>query len=467
VASLFDRAANGVKQLAHAWNAFMDQPVQGPTRMGFGGSVNSGASPGRNRMAVSNDRSIITSIYTRVGIDVAAINMNHVYLDENKHYLRDAKSGLNNCLTLKANIDQGARAFRQDVAMTLFDKGYIAIVPIDTSDTPLLSGTYDIFTLRVGEIINWYPRHVRLRVYNDIKGVKEEITMPKDVVAIVENPLYSVMNEPNSTYQRLLRKLSLLDSIDEAASSGKLDLIIQLPYAVKNETRKDQAEERARDIENQLKGSKYGVAYTDATEKITQLNRPVENNMLAQVQFLTGMLYSQLGLAESVFNGTADEKTLLNYYNRTIEPILGAITESMKSSFLTKTARAQGQSIEYYRDPFKLLAIQDLAELADKLTRNEILSSNEFRGLLGFKPSSDPNADKLLNKNLPIQAGVPAPSSTDLGEIPSTPIRPGGEQQAITAGPTPSPDISDEQNAIFENAMVQLEAKIKKIGSGK
>lgn len=402
--SIFDRFAGGANRLAHAWNAFINTPDQVNTRSGNGGFSNSGTNPSRTRLISSNDRSIISSIYNRIGIDTAAVNINHVYLDPNKHYLKDAPSGLNNCLMLKANIDQGARAFRQDMAMTLFDKGVIALVPIDTSDVPLPSGSYDIYTMRVGEVINWYPQFVRVRVYNEQTGRREELTLSKTLVAIVENPLYSVMNEPNSTLQRLLRKLNLLDSIDEASSSGKLDMIIQLPYVVKNDTRREQAEERARDIENQLKGSKYGVAYTDGTEKITQLNRPVENNMLSQVQYLTGLLYSQLGLTEAVFDGTADEKTMLNYYNRTIEPILGAIAESMKATFLTKTARSQGQSIEYYRDPFKLLAISDLAELADKLTRNEILSSNEFRSLIGFKPSSDPQADKLLNKNLPFQS---------------------------------------------------------------
>jgi hypothetical protein len=421
-----------MNRLAHAWNVFVNLPDQTKVRTGYGGFGSAGGNPSRVRLSTTNDRSIITSVYTRVGIDAAAINMSHVYLDENKRYLKDANSGLNNCLTLRANIDQGARAFRQDIVMSLFDKGTIAIVPVNTSDMPLPSGSYDIYSLRVGEIIAWYPRHVRIRLYNDITGKKEEITMLKSTVAIVENPLYSVMNEPNSTYQRLLRKLNLLDAVDEVAASGKLDIIIQLPYVVKNDTKREQADQRARDIESQLKGSKYGVAYTDGTEKITQLNRPAENNMLAQVKFLTGMLYSQLGLTESVFDGTADEKTLLNYYNRTIEPVLGAIAEAMKYIFLTRTARTQGQSIEYYRDPFKLLGIQDLAELADKLTRNEILTSNEFRSLLGFKPSTDPNADKLLNKNLPVQA-----QPGEASEITSvTPVRP--KPLALPAGKTDS-----------------------------
>lgn len=428
--SIFDRASRGFKQLAHAWNAFLDTPDENRYRSGLGTFVGGGGSPSRNRISTSADRTIINSIYTRIGIDGAAININHVYLDENKHYLKDANSGLNNCLSLQANIDQGGRAFVQDIIMTLLDKGTIAIVPIDTSDVPMPSGSYDIYTMRVGEIVNWYPQHVRVRVYDERVGKKTDITLPKNFVAVVENPLYSVMNEPNSIYQRLLRKLNLLDSVDEAASSGKLDLIIQLPYAVRNETRTEQAEQRARDIENQLKGSRYGVAYTDGSERITQLNRPAENNMLAQVTYLTAMLYAQLGLSESVFDGSADEKTLLNYYNRTIEPIMAAVAQAMKRTFLTKTARTQGQSVEYYRDPFKNLTLDKLAELADKLTRNEILSSNEFRSLIGFKPSSDPNADKLLNKNLPVQA-QPAgaapkaiePSSTDLGELEAVPVK--------------------------------------------
>lgn len=460
--SLFDRLAAGANRLAHAWNAFSNPSAQvaSADRVSYGGYTGLAGRPDRTRLNPAYDRSIISSIYTRLAMDVAAVTMNHVYLDENKHYIRDANSGLNNCLTLQANIDQGGRAFRQDIAMTLFDKGVIAIVPVDTSDAPLLSGSWDIYTMRVGEVVQWYPQFVRVRLYNDRTGVKDEVTLPKNMVAIVENPLYAVMNEPNSTLKRLLRKLSLLDTIDEAASSGKLDLIIQLPYTVKNETRKEQATERARDIEMQLKGSKYGVAYTDGTEKITQLNRPVENNMLAEVQFLTGLLYSQLGLTEAVFNGTADEKTMLNYFNRTIEPILAAITEAMKRSFLTKTARTQGQSIEYYHDLFKFLGISDLADLADKLTRNEILTSNEFRSLIGFKPSKDPNADKLLNKNMPVQPGVggqPASGS-------------GGPSTAMTATPASTPAAGADtsaQDAIFNNTLDGLEKQVKAITAGK
>lgn len=455
MASVFDRVSLTRDRLAHAWNAFVNTQDTDTVRMGFGGSVVATANPGRNRISTAGDKTIMSSIYTRISIDFASVEMNHVYLDDNKRYLKDAASGLNNCLTVQANIDQGGRQFRQDMCMTLLDKGYIAIIPVDTSDNPLPSGTYDIFTLRIGEIISWYPRNVRVRAYNDITGKKEDITLPKSVVAIVENPLYAVMNEPNSTYQRLLRKLSLLDAVDEAASSGKLDIIIQLPYVVKNQTKQEQAEQRARDIEQQLKGSKYGVAYTDGTERITQLNRPAENNMLAQVQYLTTQLYSQLGLAPSVFDGTADEKTLLNYYNRTIEPLLGAVAEAMKRSFLTKTARTQGQSIEFYRDPFKLLAISDLAELADKLTRNEILTSNEFRALMGYKPSKDPQADKLLNKNLPLQSqqAVNAESAlsktprVDLGElqqVPNAPTPAPNQQKALTSAPTQPPSTRKE-----------------------
>jgi hypothetical protein len=426
--SIFDRISAAADSLAHSWNAFINTPAKSRQRSGLGSFMSGGPNPSQNRLSVTSDRSIITSIYTRIAIDTAAVTINHVYLDENHRYLRDANSGLNNCMNLQANIDQGGRAFRQDIASSLLDKGYIAIVPIDTSDDPLPSGSYDIYTMRVGEIVAWSPRFVRVRLYNDITGNKEELWLPKNVVAIVHNPLYAVMNEPNGTYQRLLRKLNLLDAVDEAASSGKLDIIIQLPYVVRDKMREEQAEQRARDIESQLKTSRYGVAYTDGAEKITQLNRPAENNMLAQVQFLTGMLYSQLGLTEAVFDGTADQKTMLNYYNRTIEPILGAIAEAMKRTFLTKTARTQGQSIEYYRDPFKLLTLDDMGSIVDKLSRNEILTGNELRALLGYKPSADPNADKLLNKNLPVQAqSADAPSQ----QMTATPVRPEAKPLAI------------------------------------
>ena len=434
--SIFDRISAVGDVLAHSWNAFLNTPQQAIRQRSGLGSFSSGgsANPSANRLSVTSDRSIITSIYTRIAIDVAAVTINHVYLDENHRYLKDANSGLNNCLNLQANIDQGGRAFRQDMASSLLDKGYIAVVPIDTSDNPLPSGSYDIYTMRVGEVVAWAPQFVRVRLYNELNGIKEELWLPKTVAAIVHNPLYAVMNEPNGTYQRLLRKLNLLDAIDEAASSGKLDIIIQLPYVVRDKMREEQAETRARDIENQLKTSRYGVAYTDGAEKITQLNRPAENNMLAQVQFLTGMLYSQLGLTEAVFDGTADQKTMLNYYNRTIEPILGAIAEAFKRTFLTKTARTQGQSIEYYRDPFKLMTLEDMGSVVDKLSRNEILTGNELRALLGYKPSTDPNADKLLNKNLPVQA---QPAGQTLEELQATPVRPANAQQlALEPGKT-------------------------------
>lgn len=387
-------------RIKHAWNAFTGQGDQ--FRKPFSDYGESyGTRPDRVRLTISNERSIISSIYTRLGIDVAAVDIRHVRLDDNERYIETIQSGLNNCLQLEANIDQGARAFRQDVAMTLFDRGVIAIVPVDTTINPQVSGSYDINTLRVGEIVTWYPRHVRVKLYNDKLGRKEELTLPKTTVAIIENPLYSVMNEPNSTLQRLIRKLNILDAVDEQSGSGKLDIIIQLPYVIKTEARRQQAEQRRTDIENQLKGSKYGIAYTDGTEKITQLNRAAENNMLKQIEYLTTMLYGQLGLTEEVFTGNADEKVMLNYFNRTIEPILAAITEGMKRTFLTKTARSQLQSIEYFRDPFKLVAVSDIAEIADKFTRNEILSSNEVRGIIGFKPVKDPEADELRNKNLP------------------------------------------------------------------
>lgn len=393
-------------RLKHAWNAFLDQipsdqdhiksfDIRNDYGLAYGGR------PDRRRLTFSNERSIISSIYTRLSIDVASVEIRNVRLDNNNRYVGDIDSGLNNCLTLEANIDQAARAFRQDIAMTLFDKGVAALVPVDTTINPSTSGGFDIKTLRVGEIVAWRPRHVKISLYNEAKGRREEILLEKKFVAIVENPLYAVMNETNSTLQRLIRKLNLLDAVDEQSSSGKLDLIIQLPYVIKSEARRQQAEQRRHDIEFQLKGSQYGIAYTDGTEKVTQLNRPAENNLLKQVEYLTSMLYTQLGLTEEVMSGTADEKAMLNYYNRTIEPILTAITEAMKRTFLTKTARSQRQSVMYFRDPFKLVPVNDIAEIADKFTRNEILSSNEIRSVIGFKPSTDPKADQLMNSNMP------------------------------------------------------------------
>jgi hypothetical protein len=360
----------------------------------------SGTRPDRSRLRIGTERSIITSIFTRIGIDVSSIPIQHIRLDPNGRFLETIPSGLNNCLTLEANIDQTARAFIQDVVISMCDEGAVAIVPVDTTTNPAITGSYDVITMRTGKIVQWYPRHVRVSVYNEQVGQRQEITLSKSYVAIVENPLYSVMNEPNSTLQRLIAKLNLLDAVDEQSGSGKLDLIVQLPYVVKTAARKAQADERRKDIEEQLKGSKYGIAYVDGTERVTQLNRPAENNLMGQIEFLTSMLHSQLGLTKAVFDGTADEQEMLNYYNRTIEPILSAITDSMKRVFLTKTARSQNQSIGYLRDPFRLVSVTSLSDIADKFTRNEILSSNEVRGIIGYKPSSEKGADALRNKNL-------------------------------------------------------------------
>lgn len=388
------------KQIKHAWNAFMNLDMEAQFRS-YQGGVGYSVRPDRVRLTYSNERSILSSILTRLALDVTGVDMRHVRLDENGRYLEDVDSGLNYCLTTEANIDQAASALRQDIVMTLFDKGVAAIVPVDTTVDPSVSGSFDVKTLRVGEVVAWYPRHVRVNLYNEAFGRREEITLEKKFVAIVENPLFSVMNEPNSTLQRLIRKLNLLDVVDEQSSSGKLDMIIQLPYVIKSESRRQAAEQRRKDIEFQLKGSQYGIAYTDGTEKITQLNRPAENNLLKQVEFLTEMLYTQLGLTTEVMNGTADEKAMLNYNNRTIKPILQAIVEAMRRTFLTKTARSQKQTIVYFRDPFSLVPMEVLAEIADKFTRNEILSANEIRQAIGIKPSKDPKADELKNSNMP------------------------------------------------------------------
>lgn len=402
-------------RLAHAWNAFSDRAATDDmvsyASQGYGEAIS--VMPGRIRTYGHNERSIITSIYARMSIDVASVDIRHVRLDENARYLETILSGLNNCLDLDANIDQAGRQFKQSIAWTLFDKGVLAIVPIDTSLNPLVTGAYDINTMRVAEILKWYPRHVRVSVYNDRTGLNQELVLPKEMVAIVENPLYEVMNQPNSTLQRLIRKLAILDAVDEASSSGKLDLIIQLPYVIKSDARRQQAEQRRSDIEMQLKGSKYGIAYTDGTERITQLNRPTENNLLTQIEYLTNMLYAQLGLTKGIFDGTASEAEMLNYHNRTVEPILTAITQSMKRRFLTKTARSQLQSIEFFRDPFKLVPISQLAEIADKFTRNEIATSNDVRSIVGWKPHADPKADQLVNSNMPVdkRGGEQLPSS--------------------------------------------------------
>ncbi len=384
-------------RLKHAWNAFLSrEPTSYYQGLGRGYSYR----PDRPRLTRGNERSIVTSVLNRIALDAAAINIQHVKLDENGRFLSVVNSGLNNCLTLEANLDQTARAFVHDIVMSMMDEGCVAIVPVDTTLNPEVTGAYDIVTMRVGQVLEWYPQHVKVRVYNDRRGEKEDILLPKSMVGIVENPLYAVMNEPNSTLQRLIRKLNLLDAVDEQAGSGKLDLIIQLPYVIKTEARRAQAEKRRKDIEEQLSGSKYGIAYTDGTEHIVQLNRAVENNLMTQIEYLTSMLYSQLGITKGVMDGSADEQTMLNYYNRTIEPILAAVVDEMKRKFLTKTARSQLQSISFFRDPFKLVPVIQLSEISDKMTRNEIMSSNEIRQIIGMKPSKDPKADELRNKNL-------------------------------------------------------------------
>ena len=383
-------------RLKHAWNAFTGTDYTTYQDIGPGYS----SRPDRIRLTRGNERSIITSVYNRIALDVAALNVQHIRLDENGRFLSVIQDGLNTCLTVEANIDQTARAFIQDIVVSMLDEGCVAIVPVDTTYDPSVTGSYDIQTMRVGKILDWYPQHVRVRLYNERTGAKENILVPKSTVAIVENPLYAVVNEPNSTMQRLIRKLNLLDVIDEQSGSGKLDLIIQLPYVIKTEARRQQAENRRKDIEAQLSGTKYGIAYADGTERITQLNRSVNNNLMSQIEYLTSMLYSQLGITQSILDGTADEKTMLNYNNRTIEPIISAIVDEMKRKFLTRTARSQSQSISFFRDPFKLVPVNDIAEIADKFTRNEIMTSNEIRQVIGMKPSDDPRADELRNKNL-------------------------------------------------------------------
>lgn len=384
-------------RLKHAWNAFVDNSLFTKYRdVGTGYFYR----PDRPRFTRGNERSIVTAIYNRIGMDCAAVRIRHVRLDDDNRYTDEITSGLNNCLSLEANLDQTSRAFIQDVVMSMFDEGSVAIVPTDTSVNIRKSNSFDILSMRTGKIVEWYPEYVRVSVYNEKTGHREELTLPKKSVAIIENPLYAVMNEPNSTLQRLIRKLNLLDAVDEQSSSGKLDLIIQLPYTIKSEARRIQAENRTKEIERQLAGSKYGIAYTDGTERVTQLNRSIENNLMKQIEYLTRMLYSQLGITDSVMDGTADEKVMLNYTSRTVEPVVSAIVDEMKRKFLTKTARSQKQSIVFFNDPFRLVPVENLAELADKLTRNEIMTSNEFRQIIGLKPSKDPAADELRNKNL-------------------------------------------------------------------
>jgi hypothetical protein len=403
-------------RLKHAWNAFQNKdPTQTNQDYGYA----SWSRQDRVRLRVTNERSVIVPIYNRIAMDVSTLQVNHVRLDQNGRFSDVINSGLNNILSLEANIDQTNRAFIQDIVMSLFDEGVVAVVPVDTDINPTITGAFDIQTMRTGRIITWYPKYVTVRLYNETKGYQEDITLEKKNIAIIENPLYAVMNEPNSTLKRLLNKLALLDAIDEQSGSGKLDLIIQLPYIIKTEARKKQAEQRRLDIEQQLAGSKYGIAYTDGTERITQLNRPAENNLMGQITFLTSMLYSQLGLTESIFNGTAKENELLNYNTRTIEPIISAIVDEFKRKFLTKTARTQNQTVMWFNNPFKNVTASAIANIADKFTRNEILTTNEIRSIIGYKPSGDPNAEELRNKNLnkPIDQNINNPIQTDQTNI--------------------------------------------------
>jgi len=387
-------------RIKKAWNAFRyNDQVRTEVDYSIGPSYST--RPDRNRLRYTNERSIISSIYTRIAIDVAGIDIRHVKVDDQGRYLKDMDTAMNSCFTLEPNLDQSPRAFRQDIIMTLFDAGVAAVVPVDSIDSPVTNGRFDILTMRVGEIKGWFPKHINVSVYNEETGYREDIRLEKRYVAIIENPLYAVMNEPNSTLQRLIRKLNLLDSIDEQIGSGKLDIIIQLPYVIKSEARRQQAEARRQDIEFQLKGSQYGIAYTDGTEKITQLNRPAENNLLKQIEFLIATLYSQLGITPEVMNGTADEATMLNYFNRTVEPLIDAVIESMQRAFLGIPGTQDKEQIMYFRDPFKLVPVTEIAEIADKFTRNEILTANEIRGFMGISPSSDPKADQLINSNMP------------------------------------------------------------------
>ena len=434
-------------RLKHAWNAFTSNKDPTRTFMDIGSGY--AYRPDRPRFSMGNERSIITSVFNRIAMDVAAIDIKHVRLDKNGRFLETIDSALNNCLSLEANLDQTGRAFIQDAVMSLLDEGCIALVPTDTDDDPEdgLPGSFDIDSLRVAKILEWYPAHVRLRVYNELKGEKEDIILPKRFVCIIENPLYAVINEPNSTMKRLIRKLSLLDVTDEQTASGKLDLIIQLPYVIKTEARRQQAENRRRDIEQQLAGSKYGIAYTDGTEHITQLNRSLENNLMKQVEYLTSLLFSQLGITQSILDGTADEKTMLNYYSRTIEPIVSAIVDEMKRKFLTKTARSQKQDIMYFRDPFKLVPVDSIAEIADKFTRNEIMTSNEIRQVIGMRPSSDPKADELVNSNISQpNSGNPTEQNTPVDET-------GGGEES-------------EEDSIVNDLLNSLEEQINSIIDG-
>lgn len=415
-----------IERFKHAWNAFLDRDTYRPYPRDIGGGYS--YSPFRPRLSRGHERSIVSAVYNRIAIDCAAIDIKHVRIDINGRYLGDISSRLNDCLTISANIDQTSRAFIQDAVMSLLDEGSIAIVPVDTDVNPKYNSSYEIYTMRVGKVVQWFPEDVRVNLYDQRTAQHSEVVLPKSCVAIVENPFYAVMNEPNSTLQRLIRKLNILDAIDEQSGSGKLDLIVQLPYVTKTEARRQQAEQRRKDIEVQLSGSKYGIAYIDAAEKVTQLNRGVENNLMSQIEYLTSMLYSQLGITEEVMKGTADEATMLNYYNRTIEPIMSAIADEMKRKFLTKTARTQLQSIEFFRDPFRLVPVGQIAQIADTFTRNEIMTSNEIRAVVGMKPSDDPKADELRNKNLnqsPEELAEDVPVYEDESELPEEMVEEG------------------------------------------
>lgn len=419
--------------LRHSWDVFRNRE---PTY--YNGEYSSTYRPDRKRLSGGNEKTIVTSIFNRIAVDVSSIDIKHCRVDNNGRFVEYIDSGLNNCLNLEANKDQTGRAFLQDVVMSLLDEGSVALVPVDTSFDPNKTNSYDILTMRTGKIFEWSPDHVRVRIYNDRTGRQEDITVPKSTVGIVESPLYAVINDKNSTMARLLRKLSLLDAVDEATGSGKLDMVIQLAYTVRSEARKKEAAKRIQSIEEQLKGP-YGIAYVDSTEKIIQLNRPVENNLMKQIEYLQNLLYSQLGITQEVMNGTADEKTMLNYNNRTVEPILSAIVDEMKRKFLTKTARSQLQTIMFFRDPFKLVPVNDIAEIADKFTRNEIMTSNEIRQLIGMKPSDDPKADKLVNSNL----NQPESATEDLQTEPQTGEDPENTGESQFVGDTPISSIPE------------------------
>ena len=425
--------------IRHAWNVFTNWDENFQQNAGYAAGYTFGTRPDRTKLTFSNEKSIIGSILTRLSVDASAVQLAHVRVDKDGRYQEDINSGLQNCLSVEANIDQAATALRNDIFTTLFDKGVVAIVPVDTTSEPINSNAYDVLTLRCGEIVGWYPDKVRVALYDQSAGYRRQVTLPKSMVAIVENPFYNVMNEPNGTLQRLIRKLNMLDAVDEASSSGKLDMIIQLPYVIKSEARRAQAEQRRKDIEFQLKGSTYGIAYTDGTEKITQLNRPADNNLLDQIQYLTNMLYSQLGLTDTIMNGTANEEAMLNYNKRTIEPLVVAVAEAMKRTFLSKTARSQGQTIMYFRDPFALVPLSEFAKIADMLSRNEIASPNELRSAIGMKPSKDKKADLLQNSNMPTPA--PIQNAPRPPYPPSTRVLPpsGGQHPALPRGLTPVP----------------------------